>query len=409
MNKKNLFLWSLYDFANSLIYINFILYFAQWLVLDGGLSDSWYNAIFAIVTVLLLFSAPALAAYTDRNGGRKFFLNFSTIGTFLSYTLAIGVAFLGTGYVILAALFFLIGQYFYQLSFVFYNSMLEEVANISHRSSASGIGQFSNALGQVVGVAMTLPFADSRLLPLVIATGVFIVLSLPMMLYFKEDRKWKREGAWLKEVGKDTKEFLRRFKIFFAMSASIPMLFALFFFSDALITLSNNFALVVERVYGASDTMKSLLLMAILAMSAVGGIVAGWLGDRIGVLTTLKFILVGWVIAIPFLSLAPTFNVFAAVSIPVGLLIGSAYAVSRAYLSTLLPKEDMTYGFSYYTLMERFSTFVGPLTWGGILVFMGANETGYRTAVAAMTVFMLIGLLILIFYKRNSTYRISSS
>src|SRR3989344_9639807 len=88
MNKKKLFLWSLYDFANSIVFINFLLYFAQWIVVDGGLSDFWYNAIFAIATVLLLLSAPILAAYTDKHGGRKFFLNISTVGTFISYGLA---------------------------------------------------------------------------------------------------------------------------------------------------------------------------------------------------------------------------------------------------------------------------------------------------------------------------------
>ncbi len=397
-------MWSLYDFANSLVYINFILYFAQWLVIDGGLSDFWYNAIFAIVTLLLLFSAPALAAYTDRNGGRKFFLNIATGGTFVAYSLAVAVAYLGTEYVVLSALFFLVGQYFYQLQFVFYNSMLEEVADTSHRSRASGIGQFSNALGQVSGVAMTLPFAESRLLPLVISIAVFIVLSLPMMILFKEERRWQKTAGWIKEVGKDTRDFVRRFKIFFAMSASIPMLLALFFFSDALITLSNNFAIVVERVYGESDTAKSLLLMAILAMSALGGLISGFIGDKIGTLNTLKLILIGWVVMIPLMAVAPTFKTFAVLSIPVGLLIGSAYAISRAYLSTLLSKEDMTYGFSYYTLMERFSTFVGPLTWGGILLAVGPEEIGYRMAIGAMSIFMLIGLLILHFYRRNTTY-----
>src|SRR3989344_2723647 len=68
MNKKKLFYWSLYDFANSIIFINFLLYFSQWMVIEGGLSDFWYNAIFAITSVALFFSAPALASFTDKHG-----------------------------------------------------------------------------------------------------------------------------------------------------------------------------------------------------------------------------------------------------------------------------------------------------------------------------------------------------
>ena len=39
MDKRNLFVWSLYDFANSIIYVNVLLYFAQWMVIDAGLPD----------------------------------------------------------------------------------------------------------------------------------------------------------------------------------------------------------------------------------------------------------------------------------------------------------------------------------------------------------------------------------
>ena len=116
MNKKRLFLWCLYDFANSFVLINFLLYFGQWLVIDGGLSDFWYNAIFAITTIILLFSAPTLAAYTDKHGGRKFFLNIATFGTFISYSLVVLFAYADTPNIFLVALFFLLGQYFYQLS-----------------------------------------------------------------------------------------------------------------------------------------------------------------------------------------------------------------------------------------------------------------------------------------------------
>ena len=62
MNKKKLLLWSLYDFANSIVFVNFLLYFGTWMVVDGGLSDIGYNAIFAIATLTLLFSAPVLAS-----------------------------------------------------------------------------------------------------------------------------------------------------------------------------------------------------------------------------------------------------------------------------------------------------------------------------------------------------------
>ena len=136
-------------------------------------------------------------------------------------------------------------------------------------------------------------------------------------------------------------------------------------------------------------------------MSALGGIISGWISDKIGALKTLKFILLAWVIALPALAFAPNFTVFVVFTIITGLLIGSMWATTRAYMVTLLSTEDMGYGFSFYTLLERFATFIGPLTWGGIIALMGTSSTSYRTAMCVMTLFVLIGFIILNVWKKK--------
>ena len=179
MDKKNLFLWSLYDFANSIIYISFLLYFAQWLVVDAGFADFWYNALFAIATLALLFSAPYLAARVDKRGsGGKFFLIIATVGTLVGYVCATAFAHLGSTYVLHAAAAFVVGQYFYQLSFVFYTPMLAQISEGGQRVVASGIGQFANALGQISGILIALPFAATRLGPLLPSLAIFFIFAL---------------------------------------------------------------------------------------------------------------------------------------------------------------------------------------------------------------------------------------
>src|SRR3989344_7796282 len=239
MNKKNLFLWSLYDFANSIIYINFILYFAQFIVIDAGLSDFWYNAIFAITTVILFFTAPTLAARVDLYGGGKRWLNIATIGTFFFYGLVAILAGANSN-IWLIAFLFLIGQYFYQLCFVFYNPMLDDIADEAHKSRVSGIGNFSSSLGFVVGILITFPFADSRITPLLISVPVFFILALPMMIFFKESAKTINEVN-TSLIQNETKTSIKKMIAFFAVSAATPMLVAFFFFNDALLTVSNNY------------------------------------------------------------------------------------------------------------------------------------------------------------------------
>ncbi len=401
MNKKQLFFWALYDFANSFIYINFVLYFAQWIVIDAGFSDFWYNAIFAIVTIILLLTAPPLAAHTDKHGGRKRMVNIATIGTFIGYGLVAVLAGHGIN-VWIIALLFLVGQYFYQLSFVFYNPLLTEIADEAHRTRASGIGQFANTMGLILGIAMSLPLAHSHLAPLLPAVGVFFVLALPMMIFYKESPREANTQESKENIEAETKSYLKKMFAFFAVSAATPMLVAFFFFNDALLTISNNYSIYMERVFHTADTTKSILLMVILLGSAVGGIIAGWLGDKIGALKTLKIILLMWILVIPLLALSSTFVMFVAMGSISGLLIGSVWTVTRSYLSTVLPKEQLGYGFSFYTIAERFATFVGPLTWGGILLTLGSHPTSYRIAMASMTVFMIIGLAVLHKWKRGS-------
>ena len=220
-----------------------------------------------------------------------------------------------------------------------------------------------------------------------------------MMIFFKESAK-TINAVDSSETQGETMASIKKMIAFFAVSAATPMLVAFFFFNDALLTVSNNYSIYLERVFHVPDTAKSVLLLAILTMSAVGSVIAGWLGDKMGALKTLKFIMLGWTIALPMLALAPNFLIVAILTPFMGLLIGSAWTVTRAYLTVVLSKKDMGYGFSFYTIAERFATLAGPLTWGGIIWALNTQTIAYRIAVGTMTVFVIIGLIILHRWKR---------
>ncbi len=400
MNKKRLFQWSLYDFANSFVFINFLLYFSQWMVIDGGLSDFWYNAIFAITSILLFLSAPTLASFTDKYGGRKYLLNYATIGTFVGYSLATVFAYLGTQHIFIIAIFFLIGQYFYQLSFVFYNTLMEDVADEAHRARVSGIGQFSNSMGQVAGLLIALPLSATRLQPLFPSLIIFIILALPMMVSFV-DSKPKSNKLSIKVLREGEKEYLKKMVVFFSVSVAVPLLVAFFFFNDALLTLSNNFAIYMERVFAVSDDVKNYLLLAILFMGGIGAFVAGWIADKFGDLKTLKIILACWAVLIPVLALCRGMISLTICTVLLGFLMGPIWTISRSYLSKTLAKEDLTYGFTFYTLAERFATLFGPLTWGGIIAVLGIESINYRIAMFTMVIYIILGLVVLLKWRRT--------
>lgn len=173
-------------------------------------------------------------------------------------------------------------------------------------------------------------------------------------------------------------------------------LLAYFFFNDAIITASNNFPIYLQNVFAVSDSTKSMLLVGILATSAIGAFCSGWVADKIGLKKSLMIVLGSWVVLFPLFGITSNFRVFVVLCVIMGLLYGSIWTVTRAAMTALCPKEKLNFGFSFYTLAERVSTLVGPLSWGLITsLFIGLGPARYRIAIAVMAVFVAVGIFFL--------------
>ncbi len=403
MNKKNIFLWTLYDFANSITTIVFFLYFSQWLVIDRGVSDFWYNITFTIGSLLLLLTAPILGSIADKTGKQQKYLNWITVLTFLSFLGLSIITLFFSHKIFLAVLFFIFANYLYQFSFVFYNALLHYIAPEKDWGKISGIGQTGNWLGQIFGLAITLPLATGavyivgevgRAQTFLPATVIFFILSLPMLLYFKIPKQNIIESSI--RIQDEYRNFWGKFRELITTPSLGLFLLSYFFFNDAIITAANNFPIYLEKVFGVSDKVKSTLLLAILFTSAIGAFCSGWISDKIGLKRTLMMVLGSWAIIFPALGLASNFTVFTVFTILMGFMYGATWSVTRAVMTVLCPTDKLNFGFSFYTMAERVSTFVGPLAWGILtLVFMGVGPTRYRISIICMTVFILIGMFLL--------------
>ncbi len=403
MNRKNIFLWTLYDFANSITTIVFFLYFSQWLVIDKGVPDFWYNMIFTIGSVMLLLTAPILGSIADKNGKQQNYLNWITVLTFLSFLGASFITLFFSHKVFLAVLFFLFANYLYQFSFVFYNALLHYIAPKEKWGRISGIGQTGNWLGQIAGLVITLPLASGavylfgevgRAQTFLPATLIFFILALPMLIYFKLPKQEKTDNKII--LKEEYKNYWNQFKELIKSPSMGLFLLAFFFFNDAILTAANNFPIYLERVFNVSDNTKSMLLLGILATSAVGAFCSGWVADKIGLKKTLVIVLGSWVVILPALGLTSNFNLFVIFTVLMGFMYGATWSVTRAVMTALCPKEKLNFGFSFYTLAERVSTLVGPLSWGLITsLFIGLGPTRYRIAIIVMTAFVVIGMLFL--------------
>ncbi len=399
MNKKNIFFWTLYDFANSIIFIVFFLYFSQWLVIDKGVPDFWFNMIFTVGSVLLLLSAPVLGSIADKTGKQQSYFNKITLLSLLFFLGASLVALFFSHQVFLAALFFVLANYFYQFSFVFYNAFLYHIAPREKWGRVSGIGIGANYLGQVAGLAITLPLASGaiyligeagRAQTFLPATVLFFILALPMLLFFKLQ---KQENSDYKiNLKEEYKNQWNQFKGLISDKNIKSFLLAFFFFNDAILTVSNNFPIYLQNVFSVSDKLKTILLGGALITSIFGAVLSGFIIDKIGLKKSLLVVIGVWVIFMPILGLNTNFKVFTVLCILMGFLFGAVWTVNRATMTALTPKDKLNFGFSFYTLAERTSTLVGPLCWGLITyIFINLGAVRYRIAMIVMAIFVAVG------------------
>ncbi len=396
-NRKNILLWVLYDFANSIVSIVFFLYFSQWIVIDQGVADIWFNLTFTISAILLLFTVPTTGALLDKHWRRISGLRYATFGTVIFYGLCSWFSIEGQS--ILALITFTLGLYSYLLSFTFYTPLINDIAMPDRRGRISGYGIAANYLGQMAGLALVLPFATGKinlfggslraetLLPSVV---VFLLLALPMLIFFKEPHKESRAFSYKEEIGHS----LLNTKTLLTIPGVFAFFVAYFFFNDAILTAANNFSIFLERVWYVSDTTKTYILLCILATSAIGGFSSGFIADKVGHKKTLIFILSGWVIILPAIAWINNLALFIIITSVMGLWFGSNWTVSRSVMGYLAPRGKHNLAFAYFGLVERASSFVGPVVWGLIATnFTSIGPVRYRIAATTLAVFIIFGLV----------------
>lgn len=402
---RNILLWALYDFANSISTIVFFLYYAQWLVIDNKIDDIWFNLLFVGSTILLILTAPIFASRADKKGIWVPSLKIVTILQFLLlFLISILVLIYPTNktIIIATAVLFLFANFFYQFCLIFYSALLPTLTTKNKLGFISGIGHSANWLGSIAGILLTFPLANgtiklfnasSRAETLLPATLVSFVLTLPMLFFFAESKKGKLlKGNAISEYKNFWKTFLAVWKV----PGLGIFLLGYFFFSDALTTASNNFAIYLEQVFKIPDTTKSLLLLGILFTASVGAFLSGWVADKVGLKKSVFVVLGSWLFIFPAMSLTTNFPFFIILTVLMGFFFGATWAITRAIVAFLSPPNMLNSTFGQYVLFERFATFFGPLSWGLITYSLQSyGEIRYRIALFSMTIFILIGLIVI--------------
>lgn len=412
---KNIFSWIVYDVANSFLAVAIGgLFLGQWVILDNKLNDIWYGGVFALSTIILLLTSPFWGSWSDKLGKRLPFIRWLTLCLIalnglmvffvLSHLPAKTKVFIVLGMAVLL-------QYIYQISLIFYNSLLEKIATSNNRGRLSGLGEAFNNFGWIVATGFLMLFATNKIhlfgepgrqqvfFPAFI---IFIFLSLPMLFLFRETAIAKTEKVSAGGVYKKTIFGLK--KLFKNNKNVFWFLIGFSLISDVILTAQLYFAVVMESLYKINDSQKFPILVLMFLVTIIASYILGRVSDKIGnkiIIMVSCLVLIG-IFTLAFLSSA----VFVLYLLAIFAGIGWAgyYVATRSLMIKISPPEELGEYFSFYSMFQRFASVVGPLVWGVVtILFRDYGSLKHRIAGLALVAIMIIGVFILRKVKEESS------
>jgi len=435
--------WALYDFANTVFSMNIAtLYFSAWLVRDLGHSNTLYATVNGIASALVVVSIPVFGAISDATQRRKpWVVGFTLIACVSIVVMAIlgqiGLPLIGEGvtgavsstmmspgialFGVLAA--FTIANYAYQGAQPFYNAMLPELAPVDHRGRLSGMGAAFGYIGSITGVLLTLPFftgavpilgaipdrAISLLRSLVPFTShggrvstfvptaiLFFLFSVPLFIFCRDHNVvHAKKGVLWRKAFQDVRQTLREAKNY---PGTMRFILTSFLYQDAMGTIIANMALYAIFAMKFEKGSEATLFVILTIPAVLGSFGIGRLVDRFGPKRTLSWVLMGWVVLLIGMIVAPSRAAFWIVGAGIGLIYGGVSTAERPLLLSLVPDVEAGRFFSLMVLSSRAAAVVGPFVWAlavdGLSSSMGVGFA-YRSGVATVAIGMVLALLLL--------------
>jgi len=400
-NKKEVISWSLFDFANqpfSTIIVTFIYgaFFTNYIVADEHLGTLLWSTGISVTAIVVSLFSPILGALADRGGYRKLFLIFFT---WISAIFSIILYFPDAGDIYFALIVFILANISFEISTVFCNSYLPDLAGKGNIGKVSGFAWGLGFFGGLSALFLSLylfpdldPVVNSEEIKRInILVGVwFVLFSLPTFLFLKDRKAEKLKKIHLVDSIESLKKTYREV---IKYRTILKFLISRLFYNDGLITI---FALGgIYAVETLDFTFEEVMILGIILNIAagVGSFVFGFLEDKIGVKRVINISLYVLIIATLIAFISPETNsskeLFWFAGVLIGLMIGPNQSCSRSLMSQLTPKEKQNEFFGFFALTGKATSFLGPLIFGFI-----TNFYSQQLALWVVIVFFLIGLFL---------------
>ena len=409
---KKIFNFALYDFANSAfttIIITFIFatYFAKQIAPNPVMGQSYWGWTIGITGFLVAIIGPVAGSFADKKNKTVFLIRCFSLLCIL-FTTLLWFSKPSQSYLLYTLLIVGIANLFYELSLIFYNSLLKDISSNKNLGKSSGFGFALGYIGGIIILLISIKlFIDTDNLPFgltkedsqniraiaILVSFWFLIFASPFLfLEIKEKSKkvTKNTSTYFSEL----KKLLWKKKL----SVLAKFLIARMLYADglnAIIVMGGIFAVGVFNL-----EIKQLLKLSILMnITAFAGAFIGGIGnDKYGSKFVIIFSLVGLIfssIAILFTTSVSTFFFLAAVN---GLFIGPIQSASRVVITSMLNTNNQGKGFGLFAMSGKLTSFLGPLLVSTVTFLTDSQRIGFSAAI----VLLLAGLIILLSIKKIS-------
>jgi len=426
-DRREIFGWLTYDWANSAFYTTvigvlagpYITGLAQADVGVGGAvlslgplgtitADNLFTATLGVSVFLQVFLLPVLGSIADyTNLKKKMMAAFCYLGVIASCL----VFFITGNSYLIGCLLLLIANMSFAAANVFYNAFIVDLTTEDKRDKVSSYGFASGYLAGVLVLVSNLLLINYAP-KLGISTGMAVRLSMlfaslwwglwalitfKLIRSRKATKKQQPDTSLIKvgfiEVGRTLKDL-------YGLKYTLLFLSAYLLYNDGIQTVILNSSIFLsQELYvsrGLEVDSSFLVIIFIIAQFAalIGALIFERISRFIGPKRTIILSLFIWsgivIYAYAFLQNKTQAIIMASF---IGLVLGSAQALSRSVYSQMIPKDRESSFFGLYEISEKGTSWMGNLVFAVVVGMTGS----FRQAILAIIFFFIAGTVILLF------------
>ncbi len=437
--------WSLYELGATSFAMNMLsFYFPLDIATRVARGNERFSVVFSCSMLVVAIAAPLLGTLADRRGKRRLLIPFVLGG--IALTALVGV----TGPVWRVLAFFAFANIAFQCAYVFYNALLSDVSDSSNSGRVSGYGVAAGYVGSLLGMVIAVPFvsgaARAKLPPFLgsvvdalsvaalssnvndawvrrnayLPTALLWLAAAVPLLFFARLPKLKKDISANEKAGTGSggaagaaqavhnaklpskkslsssspiRDVLQTIRSLPQTPSLLWFLVANFLYIDVIHTIQVQMGTYSRFAVGLDDGAVLRLLLTATAVAVVGGLLYGFLCQRVTIRTATLVALGNWVVVFVLAFCIRDPKTFLLVGVLAGIGLGGIKVTGRLGLIALVPKERTTEFFGFFTLAGEAASVLGPFLWAATLtLFPDRSPAGYRAGISVLFVVLVFAV-----------------